>query len=242
MSRLNTDKITGGKVGNLEGYKCARCGQNHGFIFMDGGLWAWFCSDLECLKEDSTVSRQERIPDERQSRDASTIFGVGSRYYNAHVAKLKIDNNSKELLCRWVEKPNNFLIVLGVPGTGKTYICMALANLFLEKKAIVKYMNARRFFEEVQQAISYGKSQYEKIRQLARAEILILDDIGASANSEWQREVILDLVDQRYNEQKPTIITSNFSQPQMIEILGDRTTRRIMNKENLTITVTEFIG
>lgn len=241
MSQIGLCKITGVNKGKINGYQCPRCQQNYGFVHFGEGYWFYFCAEDFCMKDDSDSSKGKRSSAPETPKCASGMFGVGMRYFNAHVSKLRLSNAIKETISRWTAKPKNFLVINGLPGTGKTYLCVALANFFLEKGTQVKYLNGRRFFEEVQSAIAAGKSQYEQIRKIASYELLILDDIGAATNSEWQREVVLDLIDYRYNEQKPTVITSNMNKVDLAVALGDRTARRIFSADNIVITTSEII-
>jgi DNA replication protein DnaC len=61
---------------------------------------------------------------------------------------------------------------------------------------------------------------------------LIIDDLGASNNSEWQKEVLLDLIDHRYEFRKPTLITTNLNFEKMGEKLDDRIATRIYDRRN----------
>ena len=199
----------------------------------------YFCGHEECLYDDSEASRGKKKDDIEYSKniDASMLFGIGNRYLNATLAKWNSSRQHALDVSNWIKNPKDMLVFVGAPNTGKTYVVVAIANYFLNSGKDVKYFNTRRFFEEIQKAIGNDKNQYEVIGNIARSEILIFDDIGASTNSEWQKEMILDLIDRRYSSNQPTIITTNFTQEILKNNLGERTSRRIHSEENLILGV-----
>ncbi len=229
-------------VGEIEGYKCPRCTKSFGYVWHDNKGYTFFCGQDYCLKDDSDESKaklrnKKTVVHESKRQDASEVFRLGNRYFNANLAKWSAHPEHHKAISNWIKNPQNMLIMLGTPGTGKTYFSMAVSNYFMENEQNVYYTNSRRFLQDIQNGIGQSKSQYETIQQIASYDILILDDLGASTNNEWQKEVFLDLIDQRYSQQKPTIITSNISFENMKNVLGERIERRLNNDDNLRITI-----
>ena len=136
-----------------------------------------------------------------------------------------------------MEAPKNFLVIIGPPGCGKTYFCVAIANRFLEKNNQVFYTNSHRFIETITKTISSGKNQYEAINMISKKPILIIDDFGTACSSDWAKEVFFDLIDQRYNSQLPTIVTTNLNFSDINEIFNERIERRLNTQENLKIII-----
>jgi len=62
---------------------------------------------------------------------------------------------------------------------------------------------------------------------LKNASLLILDDLGAENSTDWAREKIYEIIDSRYRDKKPIIITTNLKLEQLMEKLagGDRVYR-----------------
>ena len=59
-------------------------------------------------------------------------------------------------------------------------------------------------------------------------KILILDDVGSEKLSEWVRETFYQIINNRNENKKPFMITSNFSIQQLAERIGDRNVSRIV--------------
>lgn len=227
----------GSLCGNLIGYECPRCHENFGHYFRDSGGSLFFCGNSDCLKDDALCSDKSKAT-EIKHLDASEVFSLGSKYYNACLSKWRADNGHKELISRWISKPKNMLVLLGEPGTGKTYFCCAVANYFMELKKEVFYINMRRFIDRLYKSIADKGNQFDAIQKITSKEILIFDDLGSTTNTDWQKEVLLDLIDIRYSNEKPTIFTSNLSFKNMEDQLDKRIERRLNAPENLRIGVT----
>lgn len=230
-------------TGNLQGYSCPRCKKNFGFVFFHLNGNQYFCGDYECLQSDATYGKKnDKSIKIEEPRDASTLYGLGTRYYNASLSKMIQSTQTTGQLLNWLKSPKNMLFIRGVPGTAKTYFCAAAANWLLEKGQEVRYINNRRFFENIQYAIGQGQNQFYSIDKISQAKFLIFDDLGSSSCSEWQVEMVLDLVDRRYSSQLPTIFTSNLSEKIILEKLGERTHRRLFSDDNLCIVFDKVYG
>jgi len=233
--------LFGALGGEIEEYVCPRCSKNFGYIFNDKTGCMYFCGADACLKDDSDASKamKSNISYQAEPTDAAIKFGIGKQYVNASLSKWQSSQEQSSIVSRWLKNPSGMMVVTGQPRTGKTYFCAAVANHFLEKKKQVRYVNCRRFYEEITNAIRSEKSQYECIRQIAQNDVLIFDDVAASTNSEWQKEVLLDLIDQRYANELPTIFTTNLNEKDSGVALGERVASRIFS--NIVIGVVHYV-
>lgn len=68
-------------------------------------------------------------------------------------------------------------------------------------------------------------------------ELLIYDDIGSTGEgkTDWRKEVIFELINIRYESQRPTVLATNYNYEQVIQKLGERTYSRLFSKENTYI-------
>lgn len=122
--------------------------------------------------------------------------------------------------CNWVKEHNNILIV-GSTGTGKTYLACALAHKACLEGYTVCYLRLPRILSEL--TIAKGDGSYSKrMNELARVDVLILDDWGLSAFTAEQRKDLLEILDDRYN-QKATIVTSQLPIKLWHETVNDAT-------------------
>ncbi|WP_096202725.1 primosomal protein DnaI [Bacillus sp. FJAT-45350] len=112
------------------------------------------------------------------------------------------------------------LYLYGKFGVGKTYIMGAVANELKDRNIETHLVYTPDFFREMKQGISDG-SFHEKLDRIKRAQVLILDDIGAENMSSWVRDEILGVILQyRMLEKLPTLFTSNYDQDELEEHLA----------------------
>lgn len=122
--------------------------------------------------------------------------------------------------CDWVGSHLNVLIT-GPTGVGKTYLACALAHKACREGYSACYMRLPRLLQELDTGRADGR--YAKImRQLAKVEVLAIDDWGLPTLTDLQRRDILELLDDRYNL-RATIVTSQFPITHWHEAVGDPT-------------------
>ena len=65
------------------------------------------------------------------------------------------------------------------------------------------------------------------LHHLKTVELLVLDDLGAEKSSEWTKSVLFEIIDYRYNEMLPILITTNCPPKELKAKIGDRSYDRI---------------
>jgi len=120
----------------------------------------------------------------------------------------------------WIDRRQNCLIT-GPTGIGKSWIGCAIGHKACRDGRSVFYQRVPRLFEAL--ALARGDGRYARmLKNLARVELLILDDWGLSVLTQSQRIDLLEILEDR-NGRGSTIVTSQVPADQWHEVIGDPT-------------------
>ena len=147
------------------------------------------------------------------------FFEVSKEVRNAKMKDIYTDDKKRKELIKWIinfikdykeGKTCKGLYLSGNFGSGKSYIVSAMINELVKdgyKGALIYYPEFLRNLKS-----SFGKDFEEKFEFAKKADLLLLDDIGAENISSWSRDEILGpIIQYRMDEKLPTFFTSNLS-------------------------------
>lgn len=105
------------------------------------------------------------------------------------------------------------LLFMGSVGVGKTHLAVAVLKDLIEKKGVTcLFYESGSLLKAIQD--SYNPiSQTSEMRVLApvyQAEVLVLDELGATVPTNWVRDTLYQIINTRYNNKKLTIFTTNY--------------------------------
>lgn len=122
------------------------------------------------------------------------------------------------LTCSWIRKSHN-LIVTGKTGTGKTWLACALAVQAARCGLTVAYRRTGPLLEEMALGHDDGTILRQR-KQLAKAQLLIIDDFGLTSLTNRGRADLLELLDERVNS-RSTIIVGQMPWKNWYDFIGD---------------------
>ncbi len=103
-----------------------------------------------------------------------------------------------------------WLVLSGTYGCGKTHLAAAIGNAWLQQGDMVLFVTAPDLLDYLRSSFQPGAESYnDTFERVRRANLLILDDLGVENPSEWSKEKLFQLLNYRYNEKLPTVITTN---------------------------------
>mgnify|MGYP006068381447 CR=1 FL=1 len=198
----------------------------------------------ETIKRDNEIKRQEELEEIRRIERLKTQglqdkealnWNFEKAESNKYIEKAKIYcNNWNEMY-----KNNIGLIFWGDVGTGKTYVAGCIANYLLDKKIPVLMTNFSKIINDMMGFKISNKNEY--LEELNRYKLLIIDDLGAERQSEFALEQVFSIIDNRYKNGQPIIITTNLSL-QEIKEPSNITYKRIYDRVLEMCTPMKFIG
>jgi DNA replication protein DnaC len=120
----------------------------------------------------------------------------------------------------WLRHGHNVLIT-GATGVGKTWLCCALAQQAARSGFTVLYTRAPRLLEELR--VAHGDGSFaRRLAQLARIDLLAIDDFAIAPITAAERNDLLELLDDRVGT-RATLITSQLPVAAWHEWLNDPT-------------------
>ncbi len=102
---------------------------------------------------------------------------------------------------------------MGPVGVGKTHLSVAILRGLVEKGIGGLFYEFGSLLKEIQD--SYNPiSQTSEMKVLApvyQAEVLVLEELGASKPTDWVRDTMMQIINTRYNDRRLTIFTTNYA-------------------------------
>ncbi len=105
------------------------------------------------------------------------------------------------------------LVLVGRPGAGKSHLAAAIGN----SQRGGEWCNVPELVHTARQDIHTGDNDAAKwLHDLATEDgFVVLDDLGREKVSEWTGELIYVLVNRRYEDNRPTVVTSNLTMAEL---------------------------
>ncbi len=222
--------------------KCNTCGKP-AWKNIDGIIIPNFC---ECRKKEQDdfefreALEKKRLRNER-IQELFEMSKLGKRFkertfnnFDGHLnlKSFQVAQNYAENFKQYLETGQG-LIFTGYYGTGKTHLAGAIANyLIREKQNSVIFGTLASLLGRIKRTFetrgSIGCKEGELMDAMENVDLLILDDLGKEKRSAWVSEKIFEIINSRYENNLPIIITSNFTLVRLKSEVDDACFSRLM--------------
>jgi DNA replication protein DnaC len=170
--------------------------------------------EQECLERERR--KQDRLVRQARFKLRATIQDIDYQ----HPRNLKRDLIARLAQGEWIDRAQNLLIT-GPCGSGKTYLACALGHNACLQGYSVRYYRLSRLLLELTQAKADGS--YQKVlKQIAKTQLLLIDDWGLEAFTAAQRNDLMEIMDDRHGATS-TLIISQLPTDQWYAAIGDNT-------------------
>lgn len=148
---------------------------------------------------------------------------IPARYKNCTLANFTLEEvslsvrNAHRDAQRFVQEyplEKKGLLLVGSIGVGKTHLAVGIIQALIKEKGVPsRFCDYRELLKEIQNSYNPAvqATELQILQPVLEAEVLVLDELGAVKSSEWVWDTVSYILNSRYNEQKTTIITTNFA-------------------------------
>ncbi|MGE4215033.1 MAG: ATP-binding protein [Anaerotignaceae bacterium] len=123
------------------------------------------------------------------------------------------------------------LLLYGSPGLGKTFLCNCIARELLDKGVTVMYVTASQLFKAIEKE-RFNRSEEEEpsdyLEDVLGVDLLIIDDLGTEFTTVFTAGELFNIINTRFLNKKPVIISTNLALKDLSEKYSDRLTSRLM--------------
>jgi len=172
--------------------------------------WSGICEGCEATQDRPSAPVAERL----------SILGVpadvaGLSWGNWLDPKLRGDQESNRRCAESIEKIKEWqgvpalMMLSGIPGIGKTHMAVATLARRVQAKGARGLLFERyaRICEMVRERVTYGSEPFESV--LRRRRLVVIDDFGVGGAADWVQQRLFEIVCDRIDNARPTIITTN---------------------------------
>jgi DNA replication protein DnaC len=184
---------------------CEKCGDTGWILESPGGVR----QARACSCRVATLRREKLeaagIPERYRDCTIEGFFTKGPELTNAR-------RTAREFVDRFPFVDAGLLLV-GASGLGKTHLaCAILSELILKKGVRGIYADSSNLFNRIAATFRPDAevSREAILAAHAAAELVVLDEIGATPPHPWVQDALYDLLNSRYNARKITIVTTNY--------------------------------
>jgi DNA replication protein DnaC len=177
----------------------------------------------ECIKQSE---ERQRLGEWRRLSQLDGLEGKTFETFEADTTELQRALSAAQA---YAAELDGWLVLTGGCGTGKTHLAAAIANQTLATgNQTVMFTVVPDLLDHLRATFdpSRGVDYDERFNSIRNTFLLVLDDLGTENTTPWAREKLYQIVNHRYNERLPTVITTN----QRDQGIDDRILSRMLDR------------
>lgn len=197
------------------------------------------CIDERSAAERASKAEEEAARARRKWQEKIGRAGIPERFHDrtldAYVAETGGQKRALEFARSYANgfyDPANAgkgALFIGLPGTGKTHLAIGIALQIMAEGRTAMFATVMRAIRTIKDTWRKGAdtSEANAIQALVFPDLLILDEIGLQFGSDAEKLLLFDVLNERYERRRPTILLSNLTAKEVGAYLGERIMDRL---------------
>ncbi len=202
---------------------CEKCGGNGLVMGEDGIVTRCGCGAWEELQRQERY-RLAQIPPKFRNKSLKSFLASGSDPRRRHAKEF-----CQSYALGFRPGMEKGLFLRGNTGTGKTHLAVGILMEVLNNGHRGMYCNVTDLLDRLRGSYRQGSSEDETdiLAEMEETDLLILDDLGAERATDWVRDRLYLIVNRRYENNKPLIVTTNCDSAELTDRVGPRIVSRL---------------
>lgn len=183
-------------------------------------------ADLNILEEVYTeVELVHKLEKEMEYLKYYQLFDLSINQRDAHFEKLNLDSvtasyvSVAQALSSFYRSKETGYFIYGDLGVGKSYLAACTSNFFAKQGTRVVFVHVPSLLNHMKQLFNSPNDMERHLRILRTVPLLVLDDLGAEPITSWSRdEILLSILNDRLENKRKTIITSNATPDMLLDL------------------------
>lgn len=163
-------------------------------------------------REEAAEAERERARAERARRAAYARAGIPRRFLSAE--------DPRAAALAEAARRGRGAYVCGPVGTGKTHLAAAAARILVDEGRDVRFTDMLGVLAEVRGTYGTAASEDSVLSRLSRCSLLVLDDLGKEAPTDWTLGQVFRVVNDRYETMRPVLVTTQYRRSDLIRRLS----------------------
>ena len=115
------------------------------------------------------------------------------------------------------------ILMIGSPGTGKNMIAAIIGQEVIKRDFSFLHTTAMKLVRRIKDSWrNKEESEQEVINSFVSPSLLVIDEIGVQFGSPTEQLFLTEVINERYEKRRPTILISNLKLSQLKEVMGER--------------------
>jgi DNA replication protein DnaC len=188
----------------------------------------------ECLKDQVTASYRSRLY-EMSNLDAlkDLTFNTFQPRGRDSITKAQADSTETAYITakRYADNLKGWLFLWGGYGCGKTHLAAAIANSAVARNIPTLFLTVPDLLDSLRFTFDSEETSFEeRFDEIRNIPLLVLDDFGTQNMTSWALEKLFQIINYRYINQLPLVVTSN----QSVELIEGRLRSRFLDETSVS--------